>query len=228
MKRLALLLCASVSLWCLGCTLPQWRIFQKIVPVDTGKPAAQVEGERRAAAYIVARTTPPVPDAARAVQDVHEVAAGLSTSLGQPAQTVTVEDREAVIKTLRAGNLAKDAKLQKYEEWSRKYGGTPLEDTGINLAGPAGFLGLLGVIALCIFFPAFGYVILRVLPVLWGFFSKTTEAIGEFAKANPDAGAKLATNLRGAMDSAQKALVRRRAKRNRIPEPIAHPLPISP
>jgi hypothetical protein len=89
-----------------------------------------------------------------------------------------------------------------------RYGGTPLEDTGINLAGPAGLLGLIALIAACVAFPPIGLLLLRTLPVLWGYFSRTTQAIGEFTAAHPDAGEELKVNLSRRMDEAHKALVR--------------------
>lgn len=202
---------AALLLTLAACALPQWRVFQKTVPKDEGKPAAQAEGEKRAAAYIVARTTPPVADPAAAVENVHQVASGLSASLGQPKEPVKVADYDSVIAGLREANRAKDAKLAAYEAWSRKYGGTALEDTGINLAGPAGALGLVGVIALCIAFPPIGYLLLRALPLLWGFFRSTTAAVSEFTAANPDAGEQLKANLSRKMDTAHKRLVRARA-----------------
>ncbi len=213
--RLTLL--GLLALTLAGCQLAQWRVFQKKVDGKDGeKPAAQVEGEKRAAAYIVARTTPPVADPAGAVVDVNQVATGLSASLGQPEKPVTVADKDAVIATLTAGLKAKDAQLDKWRAFGRKYAGTPLENTGVNLAGPAGFLGLLGVIAACVFVPGFGYVLLRLLPLLWGFFRRTTEAIGDFAKSNPDAGKQLAATLGDKMDKVHKRLVKTRAKAHKL------------
>jgi hypothetical protein len=210
----------AVLLWAFfvgGCQVAQWRVFQKKVDgADSVKPMAQVEGEKRAAAYIVARTTPPVVDPAKAVTDVNQVATGLSASLGQPEKPVTLADKDAVIATLTAGLKAKDAQLDKWRAFGRKYAGTPLEDTGINLAGPAGLLALVGVIAACVFIPGFGYVLLRLLPLLWGFFRRTTEAIGDFAKANPDAGKELAATLGDKMDKVHKRLVRTRAKAHKL------------
>lgn len=212
-----------------NCSLPNWRVFQKTVDSRDGqKPVVQVQGERRAAAYIVARTTPPVPDPAVAVVDVQSVAQGLSASLGQPDVPVTLEDKDQVIAALRAGNMAKDKQLDKWKEFARKYAGKPLEDTGINLAGPAGILGLVGIMAACVACPAIGYALLRVIPLLWGFFRATTSAIGEFTRERPDAGSELATKLRGKMDQAHKSLVKIRASKVRIPESVSHaPFPVT-
>lgn len=193
-----------------ACQLPQWRVFQKKVDPAMGeKPPAQVEGEKRAAAYIVAATQPPVKDPGAAVADVHEVATGLSASLGQPAKTVTVEDREAIIASLRAGLLAKDKQLDAWRAFGRKYARTPLEGTGINLAGPAGLLGLVLVVAACVACPPIGYALVRVLPLLWGFFRRVTSSVAELAKSNSGAADALKATLSKRMDEAHKTLVER-------------------
>jgi hypothetical protein len=80
----------------------------------------------------------------------------------------------------------------------------------VNLAGPAGLLGLIGVVAACIAFPPIGYILLRALPVLWGFFRSTTSAISEFTTANPDEGERLKLTLSRKMDAAHKRLVKTR------------------
>lgn len=203
-----------------GCALPQWRVFQaKVDPAAGQKPDAQVEGEKRAAAYLVARTTPPVVDPPAAVADAHQVASRLSASLGPPAEPVTasVDDRDSVIASLRAGLEAKEKQIDQWRAFARKYAGKPIEDTGINLAGPAGVLALAAVVAACIAFPVLGHLLLRVLPVLWGYFSRTTEAIHDFASARPDAAKELAAELSRKMDTAHKKLVRVRASSKRIP-----------
>ena len=205
-------LAAFVVLAGAGCTLPQWRVFQKTVPSDTAKPAAQIEGERRAASYIAKRSAPPVANPGAAVADIHAAATGLTASLGEPAQPVTVADLAQVVESLRAANRAKDAQLDRWKEFGRKYAGKPLEETGINLAGPAGLLALAGIVAACIACPALGYILLRVLPILWGFFKAATAAVSDFTTTNPDAGANLKNVLSRKMDSAHKRLVRVRAR----------------
>lgn len=210
----------SLALLLAGCALlPEMRVLQKKVdPKMAEKPPEQVEAERRAASWIKQATTPTVADPARMVEKVHEVATGLSSSLGEPKEPVKIEDQAKVIADLRTGLLAEQKKAEQWRAFAIKYAGKPLEDTGINLAGPAGLLAFVGVILACVAFPPLGYVLLRALPLLWGFFRRTTEAIGEFAKSNPEAGQKLATTLSRKMDGAHKSLVRARAKANRIPE----------
>ncbi len=51
------------------------------------------------------------------------------------------------------------------------------------------------------------------LPLLWGFFRRTTTAVAEFAKEHPEAGKQLAGKLSDKMDQAHKLLVKRRARR---------------
>lgn len=203
----AVLLCLA------GCAVPQWRIFQaKIDPKVAERPAAQVEAERSAAKFIAQKSAQVEAQPEAQIAEIHAVAAPLSASLGEPKRTVgsTVDERDRLIADLRQGVLAEQAKAEKWRAFARKYAGKEIEDTGINLAGPAGLLALAGIVAACIMCPAFGYILLRVLPVLWGFFSRTTTAIGEFVAENPDAGKNLKANLSRRMDEAHKALVRRR------------------
>ncbi len=200
-----------------GCSLPQWRVFQRTVPAtESAKPARQEESERRAAAYIHEATRPPVASAAATVEKVHQVAAGLRSSLGEPAEPVHVEDYEAVLSQLREGIRQRDAQLERWKQFGRRYAGTPLEGTGINLAGPAGVLGLAAVVALCVAVPPVGYALLRLLPVLWGFFRSTTRAVADFADQRPEAAQELKAQLSRRMDRAHKRLVKSHA-----PQPIA-------
>jgi hypothetical protein len=192
--------------------MAQWRVFQTKVPANIEKPPAQAEGEKRGAAYIRARSAPPVGDPSQAVRDIYPAAEALAASLGEPAKPVAVEDKDAVIAALRAGNRAKDGQLDAWKAFGRKYAGLPLEGTGINLAGPVGLLGLVAVVAACIACPALGYAVLRVLPLLWGYFRRTTQAVNELAQSNPDAADKLKARLSSRLDLAHKKLVGRWAK----------------
>jgi len=220
---LALVAVVAWAVFVSGCQVAQWRVLQKKVDgADGVKPAAQVEGEKRAAAYIVARTTPPVADPAVAVQDVNQVATGLSSSLGQPATPVTTADRDAAIATLTAGLKAKDAQLDKWRAFGRKHAGVALEDTGINLAGPAGLLAFAGVIAACIFVPGFGYVLLRLVPVLWGMVKRMAAGIESFAADAPAQGKVLKeAYLSRKMNEVDKRIVKQRKKAIRPEELIS-------
>lgn len=200
-----------VLLLCAGCTLPQWRVFQSKVPT-VEVSSIKVEAERRAVALIDEISTPPVQDSAKAIADVHAVSAPLRASIGEPETPVKREDSSKVIAELRGAIKDRDEKIEAWKRWAKKHQGVPLEDTGINLAGPAGILGLVGIIAACIACPSLGYLLLRVVPILWGFFRRTTTAIAEFAESNPDAGEKLKTQLSRRMDEAHKKLVRKKVK----------------
>ena len=193
-----------------GCSLPQWRVFQKTVPTDTGPAPAVIESQRRAAALIVDLSASLSADPAKQVSDIHAVAVPLSVSLGEPLKRATVFQAPDVVASLRKSSLDAQAKAEKWREFARKHGGAPLEGTGVNLAGPAGLIGLIAVVAACVAFPPIGYVLLRALPVLWGFFRSTTSAISEFTTANPDEGERLKLTLSRKMDAAHKRLVKTR------------------
>lgn len=207
-----------------SCGLPQWRIFQaKIDPKLAEKPGAQIEAERQAAVFIRDTSATLAADPARQVAKIHAVAVPLANSLGEPLQAVRADDSDRIIAELRAGKLAEQEKAEKWKAFAQKYAGKPIEDTGINLAGPAGLVGLVLVVAACVACPAIGFALLRVIPVLWGYFRRTTEAIGEFAASHPDAGEKLAAKLSTKMDAAHKRLVKKRAHHHRIPRSqVAH------
>jgi hypothetical protein len=188
--------------------MPQWRVGQKTVPVDAGPSVQAVESQRRAAALIVDLSASLSSDPGKQVADIHAVAVPLSVSLGEPLKRATVFQAPDVVTALRKSSLDAQAKADKWREFSRKYAGTPLEGTGVNLAGPAGLLGLIGVIAACVAFPPIGYLLLRALPVLWGFFRSTTGAVAEFAASNPDKAQELKNTLSRKMDLAHKKLVK--------------------
>jgi hypothetical protein len=207
-----LLVISCLSLFLAGCALPQWRVLQKkIDPELAQKPAAQVEAERQGAKFIVEASSVITENPSQQIADIHSVAIPLSASLGEPKKPVVIADQIAVIKALEAGLRAEQKKADAWKAFAVKHAGTPLEGTGINLAGPAGILGLIGIIAACIACPALGYALLRLLPLLWGYFRRTTQAINEFAASNPDAAEKLKEQLSRRMDEAHKALVRNHA-----------------
>jgi hypothetical protein len=194
--------------------LPQWRVFQKKVdPKMAEPPAEKVEAERRGAALIRDLSASPTPDPVAKVAAIHAVAVPLSASLGEPKQPAAAADQAAVIASLQRGILAEQKKAEQWRAFAQKYAGKEIEGTGVNLAGPAGLVALVAVIALCVAVPPIGYALLRMLPVLWGYFSKTTSAVEEFVTEHKDAGEKLKNTLSRKMDEAQKAIVRQRFKR---------------
>lgn len=203
-----------------GCSLTGWRVGQKKVPLDTGPSIESVESQRRAAALIADLSASVSFDPGKQISDIHAVAVPLSASLGEPLKRAAVFQAPDVVAALRKSTLDAQAKAQKWQAFSVKYAGTPLEDTGINLAGPAGFMGLIGVVALCIMFPPVGYLLLRVLPVLWGYFVASTNGIANFVASNPRAGADLKAQLSRKLDTSHKRLVKKRATPADMPEPV--------
>ena len=201
----------SVLLLTVGCSLPQWRFGQTKIPTDSGPPPKTIEAQRQAAALIVDLSTAPAPDPVARITEIHRIAQPLSASLGEPLRRAQPFEAPQVIAANRAGLLTAQAQAAKWREFSRKYAGQPIEDTGINLAGPAGLLGLLVIAAACIACPPIGYLLLRALPILWGYFRTTTAAVSEFSAQHPDSGANLKATLSRKMDTAHKRLVRLRA-----------------
>jgi hypothetical protein len=191
--------------------LPQYRVFQKKVdPSLADKPKAQLEAERRAADFIETRSAASSPDPVKQLQEIHAVAADLSASLGEPQQAPGMADAQKIIRELRAGLLQEQKKADAWKAFAKKYANTPLENTGIDLVGPAGVLGLVGVVAACIACPAFGWVLLRLVPLLWGALKRMTAGIETFAREVPDAAEQLKVDyLARKMDSPDKRLVKR-------------------
>ena len=193
-----------------GCSLPNWRVWQKTVPTDTGPAPAVIEAQRQGARFIERKSAAPEANPTKQLAAIHAVAQPLSRSLGEPAKPVADDDTRRTIEGLERATIDAQAKAEKWREFARKYAGTPLEGTGVNLAGPTGILALIAVIAACVAFPPIGYLLLRALPVLWGFFRSTTSAISEFTASNPDEGERLKLTLSRKMDAAHKRLVKTR------------------
>lgn len=214
MKRsLAVAFLCSLIACLFGCSLlPEWRVFQKKVPATlTEKPKAQAEGERQAAAFIRQQTTPPVPDPVKAVARVYPVAAALSASLGEPLQAIEGDDPAKTLETLRQGLIAKETQLEAWKAFGRKYAGKELEGTGFDLAGPAGLVAIVGLAAAVIMCPAVGWVLLRVIPVLWGMIRRIMTGVENFAVENPDAAGRLKEGyLSRTMNEVDKKIIKRR------------------
>ena len=193
-----------------GCSLPNWRVWQKTVPADAGPTPAVVEAQRQGAKFIERKSAAPEANPTKQLAAIHAVAQPLSRSLGEPAKPVADDDTRRTIEGLERATIEAQAKADKWREFARKHAGTPLEGTGVNLAGPTGILALIAVVAACVAFPPIGYILLRALPVLWGFFRSTTSAISEFTASNPDEGERLKLTLSRKMDAAHKRLVKTR------------------
>jgi hypothetical protein len=198
------------------------RVFQaKIDPTLAQRSPEQVEAERAGAEFIEQKSAVPVTtiaEAANAFAEIHVVASGLSSSLGEPKQVVTLNDHARIVAALKAGKLAEQQKAEKWKAFALKYADKPIEGTGFSLAGPAGLVALAAVIAACVAFPPIGYALIRMLPVLWGYFKQTSAAIEGFVKDGNDPDEKLRAQYLGRkMDEAQKKLVRQHFKRATLP-----------
>jgi len=207
----ALALCALL----VGCSLPELRIFQKKVPVDPGPSTQSVEAQRTAAALIVDLSAQPTADPVGRIAAIHSVAVPLSASLGEPLKRATVFDLPKVIVDTQATVREAQARADKWREFSRKYAGKPLEDTGVNLAGPAGLLGLIGVVAACIAFPTLGWALLRLIPVLWGALKRSASFVESIAERTPELVAEMKADLPQTEDAIRKIV--RRAKASPAP-----------
>lgn len=195
-----------------GCNaLPEIRLFQKKVPENIAeKPPAQVEAERAAAAYIVKRTTPPVPDPEVAVVDVHSAAQPLSASLGEPKKEVTAapDNRDWVIAQLRQGILEEQKKTEQWKVFAKQYAGTKLEGTGFNITSWLGGFGFIAFIAALIFVPGLFTFVLFIIKRLRGTIRSMAQGIEEFQAAEPKAAKELKEYLADTMDRTHKVVVK--------------------
>lgn len=203
MRRLFTL---SLVLLFAGCSLPSLRVFQKKVPADTGPSATVVEAQRRSAALIVDLSATPSADPVARIAEIHAVAVPLSTSLGEPLKRATVFEAPAVIAASRASVLEAQAKADKWREFSRKYAGKPLEDTGIDLAGPTGILALIAVIAACVAFPPLAWALLRLIPVLWGALKRSASFVESIAERAPELVSEMKSALPQKEDAVRKVV----------------------
>ncbi len=183
------------------------RVFQKKVPAtDSVATPAQLEGQKVAARWIALRTASPFVLPPSGVADVHDVALSLSASLGEPARAVAVDDREAVITALSSGLRAKEEQLERWKAFGRKYGGKPIEGTGINLAAGALWVWILAIVAACVFIPGFGWVLLRLVPVLWSAVKRGAQALESVAARAPEAVAAVKAALPQREDATRKII----------------------
>jgi hypothetical protein len=193
-----------------GCTLPEWRVGQQKVDGRLAeKPPQQIEAERRAAKYLSLRSLVLEPDAAQQLLDIHRVATPLSASLGEPAAPVTIEDQAAVIDALKKGILAEQAKTEAWKAFARKHAGKPIEGTGVDLAPWGGGLGVIALVAACVFIPGFGSLVLFVIKRLRGTVQQMAQSVEEYAIEHPARAEELKEYFSSAMDRPAKAIVKR-------------------
>lgn len=203
MRVVLVLLCLFFS----GCSLlPEVRVFQKTVPVDT-TPAAVIEGQRQGAKFIALKSASPGPDPAKTISEIHQVAVPLSDSLGEPEKKVTLEDKDKVIASLKDAVLAEQKKAADWKKFSQKYAGRELEGTGVDLAAPGALLGVATIVALFIFVPGTLTVALFFIRRLRLTLQNTVKSVQEFAEENPEAGAKLLARQSSNLDRAEKKLI---------------------
>jgi hypothetical protein len=212
-NSLYFLLIAVLLAGCSMLPLPDMRVGQKkIDPKTTEKPPEQVEAERRGAAYLSLRSLVFEPDARQQLLEIHSVAEALSASLGEPKKPVKIEDKDAVIAELRAGRLADQKKIEGYRAFTRKYAGQAIDGTGVDLAPWGGGLGLIAIVAACIFVPGFGTLVLFVIRRLRATVQQMAQGVEEFAVEHPDKAEELKEYFSSAMDRPAKAILKREKK----------------
>jgi hypothetical protein len=189
----------ALSILLSGCSLlPEIRVGQAKVPSVPEEHPMKAEGERQAGEYL-ATTVVDEPQ--------RDVAVALSTSLGVPKATVIEPDK--IVTNLRKGQIRDREVQQKFEDKIEKYAGKDIEDTGWNITGSLGGLGMIAIIAACIFIPGFGSLMLFVFRRLRNTTKQLVSGISNFETADPEGAAKLKDYLSKNMDRSQKLLIRK-------------------
>jgi hypothetical protein len=188
-----------------GCNVPQWRVFQSKVPAPLVKSAVQIEAER-AGADLVARTIEkPV--------ELVPVAQKLSESLGAPEHPITQANTTTAAKDaldgLREGIKAKQHDLDKQNKLLAQYEGKKIEGTGVNVFGFAVSLPVIGLIALCIFFPGALGILLRMFLRVRGALKATIAAGQAFKEENPAFAKSFNDTMTKAQDQVHQAIVKK-------------------
>jgi hypothetical protein len=201
MKRLTLII-ALIALT--GCQVPQWRVFQKEIPAPVSKSDDQVEYERQAADLIAQRIEEP--------KALRPTAVALSTSLGKPKNPIEVPDIEVAADraTARVTEGILDMQRQRYkqDEFLSRYQGLEIENTGVNLFGGSVVLSMAAVVALCVFVPGFGSLILFMIRRIRHATHQVVQGVQEYEKAEPEKYADLQEYLRGKMDLGSKSVIK--------------------
>lgn len=203
-RHIAAAILVALVLLLAGCQVPQWRVFQKTVPAPVSKTAEQVEGERQAADLIAKTIEQPV--------ELKPVAQGLSESLGRPEKpldhTTVAPSAEKAVKRLESGVLEMQQARKKQDAFLERYQGLELENTGVNLFGGSVVLSLAAVVALCVFVPGFGTLVLFMIRRMHAAGKQVVEGIEQFKHAEPEKAAELQEWLSAHMDRAAKAQVK--------------------
>jgi hypothetical protein len=199
-KYLRVLFGFLLALSLAGCfSAPQWRVAQAKVPEPIVKSEKQIEAERQAADLIARKIETPV--------ELKPVAQELSSSLGEPIKD-SPKAPDVALAGLREGQLRQQAQITQLNQRLLKFQGKEIEGTGINLFAPATSLGVVGLIAACIFVPGFLTFVLFFIRRLFATIRVLVSKIQDFESVEPDAAAKLKDSLSRGMDEAHKAIVR--------------------
>jgi hypothetical protein len=192
--------------------IPEWRVWQKKVPTDAGKPPAQAEAERRGAKLIVIDTAVVAPDPVKQIAAVHEVAAALSASLGEPAALVVAEDHAAILDALRRGILAQQKRADDWRAFALKYSGKEIEGTGFDIAKPSVLLAIAAVLALLVFVPGAFTAAIFVIKRLQGTIRTMAQAVEETDVKDPAVGAAIKKRVGEIGDKSHSKIIERELK----------------
>lgn len=187
-----------------GClSVPEWRVFEKEVPEPTTVQPETLEAWRQAADFAERKVEEPA--------EATYVLDALTSSMGAPERPT--DDYEAIVQANTEAYRSYQAELRKINDFLRDYQGKEIEGTGLNLAAPLGGIGLIGIIAACVFIPGFATFLFWIIKRVWsntrGALSATVNAIEQFKQERPDEAALLLQNLSSKMDAAHKAVVRK-------------------
>jgi hypothetical protein len=177
-----------------GCSL---RVFQDKVPPPVEKQNRHIDEERKSAYWLAQNVDEPKP--------AKGIAENLSSSLGYPSEIEA--DGEVVeislSKLLSTHQAEQDALKKKLTELD----GAEIEGTGFNLLPAMSGLGIVGIIALCIFCPALITVGVFVIKRLKSCLSTIVKAIDEHTFIEPASAKLLKEKLSREMDKSHKKLV---------------------
>jgi hypothetical protein len=193
----------SILMMLSGClATPQWRVGQATVPIPIVKTEKQVEAERQAADLLARKIQEPA--------ELKPVAVGLSASLGEPKVPLkdTPQAPDKAVEALKQGLLLQQEQLAVLNKKLAKYQGKEVEDTGLNLFAPTTGLGLIGLIAACIFVPGFLTFVIFLIRRLFATIRVLVTKIQAFEAEEPVAAKKLKDSLSRGMDSQHKDIVR--------------------
>ena len=190
MKWLLILIFVFAS----SCSL---KVFPDKVPQPVEKHHQHLDEERKSAYWLAHNIDEPKP--------AKSIAENLSTSLGYPSEIEA--DGEIVESALRAHLSAHQAEQDALKKKLTELGGAEIEGTGFNLLPAMSGLGIISIIALCIFCPALITVFVFIFKRLKGCLSTIVKAIDEHTFTEPASAKLLKEKLSREMDKSHKKLV---------------------